>query len=75
MRTAAPSQEPPFFYSSTAQRGRGTARSEVEGAETGATFDVSRRATVAPSTASRFPSPVSLRFAGEDLDQPLAAPP
>ena|GEM_PF-112556 len=46
--------------SSPAERGRGTARSVVEGA----TPDSERGS--APSTASRSPSPVSLRSTGED---------
>ena len=47
--------------SSPAQRGRGTARSVVEGA------DARTVSGVAPSTASRSPSPVSLRCSGEDF--------
>ncbi len=46
--------------SSPARRGRGTTRSVVEGAApfTGRAF--------APSTASRSPSPISLRCMGEE---------
>ncbi len=51
--------------SSPAQRGRGTARSVVEGA------DARTVSGVAPSTASRSPSPVSLRYSGEDFSNAL----
>ncbi|PZU55119.1 MAG: hypothetical protein DI552_11990 [Brevundimonas sp.] len=60
--------------SSPATRGRGTARRVVEGADVARTvgaFDPSRTsksgARVAPSTTSWSPSPVTLRFSGEDL--------